>query len=130
MIDRDYGPQVDLSKYIGHPYEKYNCLDLVKEFYADFFGLQVKNYYEGPVPGRKEVSSLINTNRGDFTEVKDPRFGDIVVIRLYGIESHLGVVIHGKKFLHSAKGLGSHIDRLDRYSRIISGFYRHKEATP
>lgn len=130
MIDRDYGPQVDLSKYIGRSYESYNCLDLVKEFYRDFFNLEVKNYFEGQVPDRRQVSSLIVTNKGDFEEVAErPRFGDIVIIRLYGIECHLGVVIHGKKFLHSAKGLGSHIDRLSRYENIIAGFYRHKGAT-
>lgn len=130
MLDRDFGPDVDLSKYVGRAYESYNCLDLVKEFYRDFFELEVKNYFEGKVPDRREISSLIVTNKGDFEEVKDkPQFGDIVVIKLYGIECHLGVVIHGKKFLHSAKGLGSHIDRLNRYENIIAGFYRHKGAS-
>jgi hypothetical protein len=121
---------VDLKKYIGRPYETYNCLDLVKEFYMDFFGLEVKNYFEGSVPGRNEVSSLIATNKGDFEEVKnwkDIKFGDIVVIRLYGIECHLGVVVEGTKFLHSAKNIGSNMDRLERYHRLIAGYYRHRE---
>jgi hypothetical protein len=120
----------DLKKYIGRAYESYNCLDLVKEFYLDFFGLEVKNYFEGAVPSRSEVSCLINTNRGDFVEVKnikDIQFGDIVVIRLYGIECHLGVVIHGTKFLHSAKNIGSNMDRLERYARLIAGYYRHRD---
>ena len=121
---------MDLTKYIGRAYETYNCLDLVKEFYRDFFDLELKNYFEGSVPDRREVFNLIVTNKGDFEEVKDkPRFGDIVVIKLYGIECHLGIVIHGKKFLHSAKHLGSNIDRLSRYENIIAGFYRHKGTT-
>lgn len=122
---------VDLKKYIGRSYDTYNCLDLVKEFYKDFFGLEVKNYFDGLVPDRKEVSSLIETNRGDFVEIKskrDIKFGDIVVIRLYGLECHLGVVIAGTKFLHSAKNIGSNIDRLERYERLIAGYYRHREA--
>ena len=121
----------DLKKYIGRDYATYNCLDLVKEFYMDFFGLEVKNYFDGPVPDRKEVSSLINTNLGDFVEIKNRKeikFGDIVVIKLYGIECHLGVVIEGTKFLHSAKNIGSNMDRLEKYDRLIAGFYRHREA--
>ncbi len=121
---------LDLSKYIGRDYETYNCLDLVKEFYKDFFGLEVKNYYEGPVPDRKQVESLIVTNRGDFVEVgaKNIRFGDLVVIKLYGIECHIGVVVNSSKFLHSARNIGSNMDRLERYSKLISGYYRHREV--
>lgn len=120
----------NLKKYIGRDYETYNCLDLVKEFYKDFFSLTVKNYYEGVVPGRREVESLIVTNRGDFIKVPDAerRFGDLVLIRLHGIECHIGVVINASKFLHSAKNIGSNMDRLERYSKIISGYYRHREV--
>ncbi len=120
----------DLKKYIGRPYEKYNCLDLVKEFYKDFFNLEIKNYYEGPIPGRGEVQSLINTNRGDFVRVDGPpKFGDLVVIKVFGLECHLGVVVEGTKFLHSAEKIGSNIDRLERYSKLIAGYYRHREVS-
>lgn len=122
--------EYDLRKYLGRSYETYNCLDLVKEFYKDFFNLEVKNYYEGSVPDRRQVESLIITNRGDFQKVEGPpKFGDLVVIKLYGIECHLGVVIKGTKFIHSAKNIGSNIDRLERYHKIIAGYYRHRELT-
>ncbi len=119
-----------LKKYIGRDYETYNCLDLVKEFYKDLFGLDVKNYYEGPVPNRREVQSLIVTNRGDFIEIPraERKFGDLVLIKLYGIECHIGVVVDASRFLHSAKHIGSNIDRLERYSKLISGYYRHREV--
>lgn len=130
MLAKSFGPEIELNKYIGRSYEEYNCFDLVKEFYMDFFGVEVKNYFEGPVPDRREVFNLIKTNKGDFEEVKGkPQFGDIVVIRLYGLECHIGVVIHGAQFLHSVKGTGSNIDRLTRYTNIISGFYRMKEVS-
>lgn len=118
---------IELRKYIGRSYETYNCFELVKEFYKDQFGLDLKHFWEGgAVPGRKEVESLIVTNKGEFVPVKDPKFGDIVVIRLYGIECHMGVVIEGGKFLHSARGIGSLLDRLERYSKMIAGYYRHQ----
>jgi len=75
------------------------------------------------------VASLIKTNVGDFVEVapKDIKFGDLVVIRLYGIECHIGVVVSGGLFLHSARNIGSNMDRLERYSKMIAGYYRHRE---
>jgi hypothetical protein len=118
---------IDVRKYLGLPYEKYNCFDIVKDFYKDFFDLDLSNYFEGSaVPNRKEISSLIISNKGDFVEVDTPEVGDIVVIRLFGFECHMGVCIGGGEFIHSSKGVGSHIGRLSRYQRLISGYYRHR----
>jgi hypothetical protein len=118
---------IALRKYIGRPYDQYNCFDLAKEFYNDQFGLELRNYFEGPAPSRKEVQSLIITNKGDFVPVDVPKWGDLVVIRLYGMECHIGVVTEDGRFLHSARGIGSLLDRLDRYKNMIAGYYRHQE---
>lgn len=118
---------MSLSKYIGKEYEKYNCLDLVKEFYADQYGIIIKDYFEGPVPAKKDIECLIVSNKGEFEQVRSPRFGDIVVIKLYGYSSHIGVCIGEDKFLHSVRTAGSCLDTLSRYSRIIEGYYRHRE---
>ncbi len=116
----------DLKKYIGKGYEDYNCFDLVKEFYKDKFDLDLHHYFEGDVPQRKDIESLIVTNKGDFVPVSTPEFGDIVVVKLYGIECHIGVCIGGGKFLHSARNIGSLMDRLERYNKMIAGYYRHR----
>lgn len=121
-------PVVTYKKYIGRNYDHYNCFDLVKEFYKDHFGLDLSSYWEGvQVPNRDEVESLIISNKGDFVRVNDPQFGDIVVLKLYGIECHVGVVLNKSHFLHSARGIGSLMDRLERYSNMIGGYYRHRE---
>lgn len=120
-----------MKKYIGKPYEKYNCLDLVKEFYKDNFDIKLSNYFEGPqVPSSEEVEALIISNKGSFcTVLGEPEFGDIVSIKLYGIECHIGVCLGDGKFLHSTKKIGSNMDTLSRYSSMIAGYYRHKETT-
>lgn len=119
---------IKLRKYIGRRYEDYNCFDLVKEFYKDHYDLELKNYFEGgPVPSRQDVESLVITNKGDFVKVGKPEFGDIVIIKLYGLECHMGVYIEGGKFLHSARNIGSLLDRSERYHKMIAGYYRHRE---
>lgn len=117
-------------KYIGRSYETYDCFALVKEFYLDHFNLNLVPYYEahGTEPlSRLDVQSLIVSNKGDFVRVDEPQFGDIVVIRLYGLECHIGVCLNKSQFLHSAHKIGSLMDRLERYSKMISGYYRHRE---
>lgn len=121
-------PTIGFRKYIGRDYESYNCFDLVRDFYAEFFGLDLKHYFEGgPVPKPEAVASLIVSNKGDFIQADKPAFGDIVVIRLYGIECHIGVCVNDLQFLHSSKTTGSTLDRLERYKKLIAGFYRHRE---
>jgi hypothetical protein len=117
-----------LFKYLGRDYETYNCFDLVKEFYKDHYNLDLINYFEGDkIPGRKEIESLIATNKGDFVKVGNPKFGDVVVINLYGYSCHIGVYLGRNRLLHSVRGAGSCIDSISRYSKIIDGFYRHRE---
>lgn len=119
---------MNYRKYIGRDYASYNCFDLVKEFYKDHFDLDLKNYWEGgPVPSRDEVESLIVTNKGSFIPVSTPQFGDIVVVKLHGLECHMGVYTEGGKFLHSARNIGSLLDRVERYQHLIAGYYRHRE---
>ena len=120
----------DLSKYVGRDYETYNCFDLAKDFYRQELGLELKNYFEGGVPPRKEIECLVKTNKGDFTRVEDIKFGDIVVIRLYGYASHIGICLGDGFFLHSVRKVGSCIEPLARYSRMIEGYYRHQELSP
>lgn len=117
-----------LTKYIGKPYEEYNCFDLVKEFYKDHFDLDICHYYEGTqVPDKKTVESLVVTNKGDFEKFTSPEFGDIVVINLYGYSCHIGVCVGDGRFLHSVRKIGSCMEPLSKYSRMIEGYYRHRE---
>jgi hypothetical protein len=118
---------MDLSKYIGREYERYNCFDLAKEFYLDIYGLELKNYFEGPVPSRKDIESLVITNKGDFIQVEKPEFGDLVIIKLFGYSSHMAIYIGEGKIIHSMKKVGSGMESLAKYSKMVDGFYRHRE---
>lgn len=119
------------SKLVGVPYEKLNCWELVREFYRRSFAIELQAYYEGPTPSPKEVRALIHAHLSDFVRVDGPpRFGDIILLRLSGIESHIGVFLKNSQFIHSVEGAGVAIDRLDRWHPNVVGYYRyqHKEA--
>lgn len=118
----------NIAKYIGKPYETYHCFDLVKEFYLDLFQLDLKHFYEGEtVPSRTEVQSLIVTNKGEFEKVEEPQFGDIIVVNLYGYSCHIAVYLYENLMLHTIRGVGSCIEPIKKYEKMIEGYYRHKE---
>lgn len=122
------GKLINLSKYVGKSYNTYNCFDCAKHFYREEFGIELKDYFEGPVvPDRKTIECLVISNKGDFERVEKPKFGDLIVIRLYGYASHIGIYIGEGKFLHSLRNVGSCIDTLSRYEKMVEGYYRHRE---
>lgn len=116
-----------LMEYIGIPYEKKNCWDLVVHFYKQEFDLDLRHLYEGDIPSPMDRENLIFTHSGVFEPVTNPQHGDLVVLRFRGIASHIGVLIAGKMFLHTLEGTGSCLDTLVRYKKMVEGFYRHVE---
>lgn len=114
----------NFSHLIGVPYTNQNCFELVKAFYRDVFSIDVKHYCDTVPTKRSDIQNLIYSNIGDFEKVEHPRFGDIVVLRVYGLESHIGIYIDEDRILHASRIAGSIIDRSSRWKNLISGFYR------
>lgn len=119
---------VDYSSLIGIPYEKSNCWDTARDFYALVMGVELKHYCDETPSNRSDINNLIFSNVGDFDAVakEDMQFGDLILFKLHGIESHIGVFVGQGKFLHSSKGSGSLVDRLERWKHLIVGAYRHR----
>ena len=119
---------VDVSKLVGIPYEKLDCFQLVKRFYKEATESQVLNPIEAG-EGNWENSVLIQSNKGKFKEVSTPKYGDIIVIKVHGLECHLGVYLERATFIHTTKKTGSIIDQVGRWHKLITGFYRLEETT-
>lgn len=111
---------------IGIKYSEMDCFELVRVFYKQEMGLELKHYYDSQGKDPKEAESLIYTNMGDFqkVEVSELSFGDILLIKIKGIESHIGVALGPQYFLHTTKATGSVIENLARWKNAITGAYR------
>jgi cell wall-associated NlpC family hydrolase len=117
----------EISKFIGISYKEKDCWELAKYFYLDIMGIELKHIYDGPTPDREISANLINSSKGEFEEIKEPEFGDIILIKLFGIECHIAVYIGGGLMLHTMKNSGSVIERTSRLERQIVGYYRIKK---
>lgn len=63
---------------------------------------------------------------GEFDKVEDPKFGDLILIKIKGIESHIAVYVGEGKMLHTSRATGSIVERIERWNPRIVGFYRVK----
>lgn len=114
------------SKYIGKSYEEYNCWDLMQCLYKDIYDLDVHQCYGTDVPSSEESENLIKTNKGSFERVDKVQPGDFILLRIHGIECHIGMYLGVGKFIHSLMVNGVVVDSLSRYSTRVAGYYRHR----
>lgn len=114
------------SKLIGVPYRILDCWGIVRQFYYECHGIELKRYYELPPNDIHKANKLIIANRGDFRKVTRDEIlpGDIITIYLMGIESHIAVYLGEGKILHTHRNSGCMVDRLNKWEKSVSGIYR------
>ena len=113
-----------MANIIGVGYNKMDCYELTIDFYKELLDIDLNNLsYDQPVK-QDEIDKLFNLEKLNFKKVGDRKFGDIIVIRVYGLAAHIGIFLDGKKFLHTTSKTDCVIDNLDRYKKRIIGFYR------
>lgn len=96
------------------------------EFYKRVFNVALKRYYDEIPQNRDIAKSLIYSSMGDFTSVeeKDLQFGDLILIKMQGVESHIAVYLGDGRMLHTTIHSGCVIDRIHRWKHLIVGYYR------
>ena len=112
---------------IGIPHSQANCFEIVALFYLQEFAIDLSNLNTEiiSIKQREKISSLIESNKGPFVRVDEPQYGDIMTMKINGIESHVGVYVGAGRFLHSYnEELGSCIDHLKRWGSRVTGYYR------
>ena len=113
-----------LLKFVGIPYEKMDCYELTQYFYRENFDIELKTLYGQIRPTPLQTDNLVDSQcKNVWKEVTNPQFGDIILINIMGIASHIGVYLNDKHFLHSRKGVGSAIDRYGKWEKRIKGYY-------
>ena len=120
---------VDLAHFIGIPYRingrgdnGIDCAGLVMEFYRHDMGVELPALLYGDAVTREEMASLAENGMasGRWEAVETPDRGDVLVFRMYGQPTHVGVYIGDGDFLHSVEGKDSCIERLDDWrSRLV-----------
>jgi cell wall-associated NlpC family hydrolase len=79
------------------------------------------------IEDRATLQRLITQHSSDFTRVENPQPGDLVLMRVVGFNSHIGLVLEKGNFLHMWKGAGVVVERLTgpEWRHRIEGYYRY-----
>jgi len=101
-----------------------DCWGIVVEFYSYELNIELKNYYEEIPNNRKVANSLIYSNMGDFEKVETPNYGDIILMKYKGVESHIGVYLGKGKMLHTTETTDCVVENISKWEGLITGFYR------
>jgi len=125
--------QGSFKELIGVSYSTMDCWGLYKAFYKKIFNRDILAWFDYPnlmdAMGSKQwaVKSnwYIDTCMKHFVKVNKPLFGDIVLIKFWGIPSHIAIYLDENRILHTSESNGSHIDRLIRWEKMVEGYYRY-----
>jgi cell wall-associated NlpC family hydrolase len=111
---------------IGTPYVIKDCWAIVVEFYSLELNIELKHYYSEVPNDRDIANSLIYSSMGDFDKVERPEYGDIILMKFRGVESHIGVYLGNGKMLHTTQSTDCVVESLVRWEKLVTGFYRVK----
>lgn len=134
-----------VADYIGIPFadkgfdrDAANCWGLVRLVLADRFGVLGLPTYAETYETTRDKEALAAAMRAesgrDWVRVGGPddwssvRAGDVPLLRVRGLPTHVGIVVAPGFMLHAHEGTDSILARYDglEWSKRIIGFYRHK----
>lgn len=129
------------AQYVGLPFlergrtrEGLDCWGLVRLVLSDQYGIEVPSYLD-----RYEVSTqsdilgpLIEEERQGWDDVPlgAAREGDVLILRVRGRGSHVGVVLGGGKMLHVEEGIGVVVEGYEgpMWGRRVLGAVRARKV--
>lgn len=127
------------NKYVGLPYKDngrdlsgVDCWGLARYVYNKEFNISLPSFsfnYDGE--DRERIQELIAQYREGWEEItEDYKSGDLVLFRMMGYESHVGIITEYPYFLHARDKADSSIERLNsaNWKHRVIGVFRYSEA--
>ena len=109
--------------YIGIPYEEYDCYEIIQKYYKEVLDKELDNLYSSR-PSTEETEDFFLEQRSRFIEVDTPKFGDIIVFKVFGLACHIGMYVDNKVFFHSRRTTNSCLEKLSIWKNRVVGYYR------
>lgn len=127
------------NKYIGIPYQDkgrshsgVDCWGLAKLVYEEEFKINLPSFateYSNDDPDR--IGELISQYTEGWEPSDTPVSGTLVLFRILGVDSHIGIMVNETQFIHSREGKDVVIESIasGTWKHRVSGFYSYKKNT-
>lgn len=125
-----------LESYVGIPFvehgrtaEGVDCWGLIRLFFRNEVGTVLPNLLDYKTTrDRATISQIIDREKSDWRRIKKPDAGDVIVFKIAGQPTHVGLYIGQGRFIHAYKGTHSCVEALEspQWKQRIEGYYRYE----
>lgn len=121
------------NEYVGIPYklsgrdrDGLDCWGLVRLIHKEQFGNDLPSFSDHD-HSHEKIREIMAEQRENWVSTDTPKIGDVILFRVLGSPSHVGLYIGDQSFIHAKQGINSAIERYDSvyWRNRIVGFYRY-----
>jgi len=128
---------MNIQSYIGIPFkekgrdrEGLDCWGLFRLIYKDALKIDLPSYVEeyATTEEREVIHHLISTGLADWSPIKTPQLYDGILFRIFGTETHIGMMLDSQTMIHVHVGIDTCIEPVysPRWKSRLVGFFRHR----
>lgn len=128
------------NKYVGIPYKDngrdetgLDCWGLVRLVYKNEYDIELPSFVNDYIGSRdiETTSELISRHREGWQQCTNRTIGSVVLLKIFGAQTHVGVYIGNNKFLHARENHAAAIESLDStmWKNRVVGFFKYVENT-
>lgn len=125
------------NDYIGIPYKLkgrdrtgIDCWGLVRLIYSEQYGKFLPSYdVDYSNSNDQIVKDLFSAGKDTWKEVDVHQEGDVCLFRVFGAETHVGIMLSDDKFIHAIQGNSVGIESIlsSKWNKRFVGYYRFVE---
>lgn len=126
---------MDSTKYIDIPFKAngrdrsgVDCWGLVCLIYKEEYNIILPSFStEYHIEDDLRINELFAQYREGWQEKETPEAGDLVLFRIFGEQTHVGVMLNGQQFIHTREGSNCVVDHLtlSKWKNRVSGFFKY-----
>ena len=117
------------GRYIGMPYDRAHCWELVRKVYQDHRGIELPSYGEVSARDLVRVARKISEEQGAWDAVTEPQAFDVALMRGRSAVWHVGVMTDPAHVMHTERASNAvriRVDDMAMRGRIVG--YRRYQA--